>query len=179
MRKTAALLLVALLFCFSVEAQAITKTSQKEFAVRAMAETFKEYNNGLSRDTARKYAELVFEAAGKFGENPFVIAAIIIVESTAKTNARSNGNYGLMQVRWRVHKKDLIKKYGLKNDKDLFKPKENIFAGTGIFSKYRAGGSLEAGLKKYAGGASTTDKVKAYMAEIERKYAKINSSQKR
>lgn len=60
---------------------------------------------------------------------------MIVHESNARTNAISKGgDYGLMQVRWKVHRKD----FGIKNSADLLNPELNIDVGTQIFARYYA-----------------------------------------
>ena len=66
-------------------------------------------DNLFSRYRASKeLTGIVISAGEKFGIDPKVIAAIIVVESSARPKAVSKGgDYGLMQVRWRVHKNDI------------------------------------------------------------------------
>lgn len=147
--------------------------NQREAKIRAISDTLKYYNNTLSNAKTREYATLITDIASKRGENPFAIGALIIAESTGRTNAYSKGNYGLLQVKWRVHKKMLKKKFPtIKTEKDLFKPRENILAGTEIFARVRNGGDIQSGLRKYMGGSSSLEKVKRYLSEIEDRYKK-------
>lgn len=148
---------------------------QREAAVRAIADTFTEYNRKLSMSTAKEYAKHVMDASLKFKEDPFVVAALVIVESTVKANAYSNGNYGLMQIRWKSHKNELVKKFpGIRREKDLFKPRENIMAGVEILSEYKSKSvDIAAALKKYSGGSSSHfSKVQRYVREMETKAKK-------
>lgn len=98
---------------------------------------------------------IVLEAGHKYGVDPEVIAAIIVVESSARIKAISKGgDYGLMQVRWKVHKKDIQRKFpNIKTAEDLLNPYNNIMVGTGIFARYRSQKkTLREALIRYSGG---------------------------
>ena len=97
---------------------------------------FQRYNKNLHKNII----ELVIQAGEKYSISPLVLASIIVVESSANPNAISKGgDYGLMQVRWKVHYKDIKKNYPqVKTAKDLLDPKVNIFTGTQIFARYYA-----------------------------------------
>jgi hypothetical protein len=148
--------------------------------IKAISHVFRQYNNKLDNTTASEYANIVKNASEKFGEDPFIIAALIVVESTVKANARSKyGDYGLMQVRWKVHKKKLTQKYpNIKTEKDMYKPLENITAGTEIFSSYRksAEGDVIEAMKAYSGGGmSLWEKISVVMNQIEIKYYEFSN----
>ena len=82
------------------------------------------YNRNLSRTQADYFADLVFEASAEYHVPQALIAAIIMCESSARPNVISKGgDYGLMQVRYRVHK-----------IRNLLDPRVNIFAGTKILA---------------------------------------------
>ena len=148
--------------------------------IKAISHVFRQYNNKLDDATANEYANIVNSTSEKFDEDPFIIAALIVVESTVKANARSKkGDYGLMQVRWKVHKKKLMQKYpNIKTEKDMFKPLENITAGTEIFSSYRdsAGGDVIEAMRAYSGGGlSLWEKASVVMFHIEAKYNEFSN----
>ena len=83
--------------------------------------------------------------------SPLVIASIIVRESGAKPNSISKGgDYGLMQVRYKVHKDKV------KSAKDLFNISTNIDIGTRIFASYYARQkTLYGALYRYSGGNRT------------------------
>jgi len=115
---------------------------------------FTRVNRGLDSSTASNYASHVLEASGEFGVHPFMIASIIIRESTVKQNARSRHAYGLMQINWRAHRKGLTKAFStIRTLDDLLQPRNNIFAGTYIFSWYlrSSDGDVDKALSKYLG----------------------------
>ena len=88
----------------------------------------------------QNYADIIIQAGEKFKIEPYVIAAIIVHESTVNYKAVSKGgDYGLMQVRWKVHEKAIKAEYPkVKTAKDFFDPKTNVFFGTRIFSECAA-----------------------------------------
>ncbi|MBQ6664109.1 MAG: transglycosylase SLT domain-containing protein [Synergistaceae bacterium] len=104
---------------------------------------------------SRNLTNIVLEAGQRYGVDSEVIAAIIVVESSAKSKAVSKGgDYGLMQVRWKVHKKDIQRKFpNIKTAEDLLKPYNNIMVGTGIFARYQSQKkTLREALIRYSGG---------------------------
>lgn len=115
-----------------------------------LSELFLHYNCKLSMKEANYYAGLVIKAGKKYSVDPSLIASMIVHESNARTNAISKGgDYGLMQVRWKVHHKD----FGIKNSSDLLKPELNIDVGTQIFARYYAQKkSIRKALLRYSAG---------------------------
>ena len=145
---------------------------QREAQIRSIAELFSRYNKKLSAKQARQYAEYILQAGDKFGQEPFVLAAMVVHESSANASAVSRGgDYGLMQVRWNVHKKRIMKQYpSVKKAKDFLDPKVNILVGTEIFTEYRSdvGPDLRAGLLRYsAGNKKLANKIFATVKELE------------
>ena len=101
---------------------------------------------------------IVISAGEKFGIDPKIIAAIIVVESSAKPKAVSKGgDYGLMQIRWNVHKKDIQCRFpSIKAAEDLLDPSVNVQIGTEIFARYSSQrNTLRGALLKYSGGNKT------------------------
>lgn len=110
---------------------------------QSISRLFMRYNRNLSRTQANYFADLTFKAGAKYYISPALIAAIIICESSARPRVISKGgDYGLMQVRYRVHKVE-----------NLLNPEINIFTGTRIFAQYRKGRSLYSALTRYSGGS--------------------------
>ena len=161
-----------------------TVNKQNEARVEAIVDLFVRRNPKLSRKRAAEYAEYIIQAAEKFGQDPFVIAAMIVHESTVRYDAMSRGwDYGLMQVRWSVHKKKISKKYPhIKTAKDVLDPKYNILIGTEIFASYRAsaGSDLRRGLLGYsAGNKKLADKIFSTKQGLEKTYQKLLSTGKK
>lgn len=84
--------------------------------------------------------------------SPYEIIAIGMVESSLRTNAVSQtGDYGLMQVNCRSHKKKLRKIFGFKNcEKDLLIIENNMKAALLVFSIFRKNYKQCTGQKVYA-----------------------------
>ena len=156
---------------------AMTQAEKKRKArLTCISDLFLRYNKKLSREGAMKYAEYIVQAGEKFGQDPFVIAAMIVNESSARHDAVSRGgDYGLMQVRWRVHRKDITKKYPhIREASDMLNPKDNVLVGTEIFSRYRASApDLRGGLLRYsAGNKKLARKIFAVLEGLESSYHK-------
>ncbi|MCL2146702.1 MAG: lytic transglycosylase domain-containing protein [Synergistaceae bacterium] len=156
------------------------KIFSENYQVNAISHVFLQHNKQLDNVTANEYANIIRNTSEKFGEDPFIIAALVVVESSVQNDALSKGgDFGLMQVRWKVHKNKLIKKYPtIKTEIDMFKPKENITAGTEIFSNYRksADGDIKKAMVAYSGGSSTHwTKVNNVVSQIKAKYNEFSN----
>jgi len=135
------------------------KAKEEEFCVssakiQVIVSAFTRVNRALDQATAALYATHVIEASENFGVHPFMIASIIIRESTVKPNARSRYAYGLMQINWKAHRKGLKKAFSdIRTLEDMIKPRNNIMAGTWIFSWYlkSSNGDINKALAKYLG----------------------------
>ena len=135
---------------------------------------FMRVNPRLSSSDAKKYIEIIFDACAKFKQDPYVIAGIIVHESTVNSKAVSKGgDYGLMQVRWKVHTKAIKQRFPkVKHGKDILDARTNIFFGTEIFSDCmkKSNGDVSKGLLRYsAGNTKLRDKVLATVKELQRK----------
>ena len=122
---------------------------------RNIYQLFTKANPKLSAGTAKNYTDIVIEAGKKYNQDPYVIAAMIVHESTVNYKAVSKGgDYGLMQVRWKVHEKAIKKEYPkIRKATDFFDPKTNIFFGTRILSECAAKSkNLKGALLRYSGG---------------------------
>ena len=141
----------------------------------SIATLLRKYNKKLTAEKAYDYAVYIIQASDRFKQNPFVIAAMVVNESSARSDAISRGgDYGLMQVRWRVHQKKIRKKYPhIEEAKDILNPKDNLLVGTEIFSTYRATAKqdVRGALMYYsAGNERLADKVLAVVAQLEKSY---------
>lgn len=139
---------------------------------RNIYQLFMKHNPKLSADSAKKYSEIVIEAANKFKQNPYVIAAIIVHESTVNNKAVSKGgDYGLMQVRWSIHSKAIKQRFPkVRHAKDMFDARTNIFFGTEIFTDCmrKSNNDVAKGIMRYsAGNSRLRDKVLSTVRELE------------
>ncbi len=130
-------------------------TKHRKAQKKSIAALLKSYNSKLGQKAALQYAEYILQASEKFRQDPFVVAAMIVKESSARHDAVSRGgDYGLMQVRWRVHRRSITQKYPhIKNAKAMLEPKYNILVGTEILARYCASADdLRGGLMRYSAG---------------------------
>ena len=158
---------------FSVEKTEARKVN--EARRKSIAALLRQHNKKLSDEEAYNYAIMIMQASDKFGQNPFVIAALVVSESSARSDAVSRGgDYGLMQVRWRVHEKKIRNKYPhIAKANDMLDPKDNLLVGTEIFSIYRASAKQDVrdALMFYsAGNKRMTEKVFTLLAQLEKSY---------
>jgi soluble lytic murein transglycosylase-like protein len=130
--------------------------------VTAIIATFlKQRNPKLSEKTAREYAWYITDAGREFGVDPFLVASILVKESTAKKDARSpKGAYGLMQIHWKAHQKSIRKAFGIiKTLDDLMEPQNNIRVGTYLFANHiRRYQDTDRALDRYLGAPRTSYK---------------------
>ena len=157
-KKILCALVLVLAFAGSVSAAA-----KQDVRAQRIQQLFRTHNPKLEAQTAQTYTGHVMEAASKYKQDPYVIAAIIVHESTVNNKAVSKGgDYGLMQVRYRVHEKAIKKEYPkVKKAADMFDPRTNIFFGTRILSECAAKSKdLRGALMRYSGnGTKLTAKV--------------------
>ena len=141
---------------------------------KSIANLLQRYNRNLNDQAALKYAGYILQACERFDQDPFVVAAMIVNESSARHDAVSKGgDYGLMQVRWRVHRKSIVKKYPhIKDAKGILDPEYNVLVGTEILARYCvAANNLRDGLMRYsAGNKKLADKVFAALKGLQNSY---------
>ena len=141
----------------------------QEGRAKNIVSLFTRGNPSLSAKTAESYAQIILEAGQKYRIDPYAIAALIVHESTVNANAVSKGgDYGLMQVRWKVHAKEIQREHRVKSSKGLMKPRVNIFFGTRILSEcYAKAGTIEGAIRLYSGGnRKLVSKVTRTMREL-------------
>ena len=150
---------------------------------RNIYQLFTTANPKLSAGTAKKYVDIVIAAGKKYKQDSYVIAAIIVHESTVKANAVSKGgDYGLMQVRWRVHEKAIKAEYPkVKRATDFLDARTNIFFGTRILSECAAKSKdLRGALMRYSGGGTkVTAKVMNTVRQLQAMDSKAKPKTKR
>lgn len=135
------------------------KQHQDDRVKKAIGKGLQSYNKEVSAATGLEYADYIVEACSQFGiDDPALIAALIVKESTVRPNARSRYAHGLMQINWNVHKKSISNKFPwIKTLNDLMVPKNNILVGTWILSRHlnTSGGDLDKALYLYLGRAGS------------------------
>ena len=165
----------AVIFLFILAGESYpAQKKEPDNRARNIYQLFTGVNPNLSQADAKKYAEIVIEAAEKFKQDPYVIAGIIVHESTVNNKAVSKGgDYGLMQVRWKIHEKAIKQRFPkVKRAKDMFDARVNIFFGTEIFRDCmnKSDDDFQKGLMRYsAGSTKLRDKVTATVKELRAK----------
>lgn len=154
------------------------QTELPSSTIQVIVSAFTRVNGNLDESTAASYAVNIIEAAERFGVHPFMVASIIIRESTVKQNARSRYAYGLMQINWKAHRKGLKAAFNhIQTLDDLLQPRNNILAGTWIFSWYlkSSEGNIDRALAKYLGrsGKKYIRRVLAGYHEMLKEYEKM------
>lgn len=165
------LVIILLILCASLsESEAAKKPDPR---AKNIADLFMRVNPEVNKKQADKYSAIIIEAAEKFNQDPYVIAAIVVHESTVRANAVSKGgDYGLMQIHWKAHYKTLQQRFSIKSSKGLFDPRINIFFGTEIFADCmkKSSTDLWGALMRYSSGSrKLATKVIATVQELQRK----------
>lgn len=141
---------------------------------KSIANLLRRYNRKLDKQVASGYAEYILQASEKFQQDPFVVAAMIVNESSARHDAVSKGgDYGLMQVRWHVHRRTITKKYPhIKDASGILDPEYNVLVGTEILARYCAAAEdLRGGLMRYsAGNKKLAEKIFAVLKGLQDSY---------
>ena len=122
-------------------------TNEQRTVSRYLANRYK-----IATDHSHEFVQLAFEAAKELSLDPWLILAIMSVESSLNPKAVSSvGAQGLMQVHARVHANKFANHGGVAM---AFDPQTNIRVGAGILREYigRHGG-VKAALKAYVGAA--------------------------
>ncbi|HWS75532.1 MAG TPA: lytic transglycosylase domain-containing protein [Quisquiliibacterium sp.] len=107
----------------------------------------------LASDQTQELVEQAYRTAKEAKLDPWLVLAVISVESSFNPRAQSNkGAQGLMQVLTRVHAEKFAPFGGVAA---AFDPLANMRVGTQILKEYlvRAEGSVEHALKSYVGAA--------------------------
>ena len=128
-------------------------TREQNRRVQAIAYYFRRVNPRVSAANATRYAELIEKCAQSSKLDPFLVAAILVKESTVKPNAVSKGNYGLMQINWKANSPWIRKTFPVKTKQQLLEPENNIRIGARILASniQRANGDVDKGLDRYRG----------------------------
>ena len=174
--------LCALIFTFILAGESYpAQKNAPNNRARNIYQLFMRVNPRLAEESAKKYAQIIIEAAEKFKQDPYVIAGIVVHESTVNNKAVSKGgDYGLMQVRWKVHEKAIKQRFPkVKRANDMFDARTNIFFGTEIFRDCmrKSDGDFRKGLMYYsAGNTKLRDKVTATVNDLRAKDSSKNAN---
>ena len=104
----------------------------------------------VSNEAVREIVEISFSAGGKFEVDPYVVIAVIAIESSFNPLAESGaGALGLMQVMPLIHRKKFEKYGGFDKSLDV---KVNVYVGTEILKNfYLRYGNYQRALLAYVG----------------------------
>ena len=104
----------------------------------------------VSNEAMREIVEVSFSAGGDFEVDPYVILAVIAIESSFNPLAESSaGALGLMQVMPLIHRKKFEKYGGFDKSLDI---KVNVYVGTEILKNfYLRYGNYQRALLAYVG----------------------------
>ena len=104
----------------------------------------------VSNEAVREIVEISFSAGDKFEVDPYVVIAVIAIESSFNPLAESGaGALGLMQVMPLIHRKKFEKYGGFEKSLDV---KVNIYVGTEILKNfYLRYGNYQRALLAYVG----------------------------
>jgi soluble lytic murein transglycosylase-like protein len=123
----------------------------------------------IAAEAAERMVGASYRAAREVGLDPFVVLAVISVESRFNPIAESvMGAKGLMQIIPRYHREKLADQGG---EAAIWDPETNILVGAQILQEYvYRTGTLEAGLQYYNGALSDSraQYAQKVMAERER-----------
>ena len=170
-------ILFAILLVFALFGLSEAKTTSKADNISKL---FTSVNPSLNAKTAKNYANIIISACEKYKQDPYVIAALVVHESTVNAKVISKGgDYGLMQIRWAVHEKSIKKEFPkVKKAKDILDAKINIYYGTELFAYCaKKGGSKRGGVLRYsAGNEKLADKVMNTVKELQNMDKQSNST---
>ncbi|NLB83974.1 MAG: lytic transglycosylase domain-containing protein [Synergistaceae bacterium] len=153
-----------------------TKRDQRN-RLKAIETYFSRKNSRVSARNIQHYAKLIDEYSARYDLDPFLVASILVKESTVKEKAVSRGNYGLMQINWKANKPWIVKSLPVRSTKDLLNPENNIRLGATILSANikKSGGDVDKGLDKYRGRslASYRNSVLSHYTAIARIFRQL------
>ena len=165
-------------FGSSSEYQYMQKRYGKKYATRrvlVIRDFFLRKNPNLSPKAAKSYAALVERICRNYSVDPFLVAAVIVKESTVQVKAKSGVAYGLMQINWEANKKWIPKVFPtIKSRRNLLHSRPNIYVGTYMLQKAleKSRGSVDRALDSYRGKSITEyrRKIHAFYAEMVRDF---------
>ncbi len=135
----------------SMEGYRSAKDQQKR--VQAIESYFRRVSPKVTAANASLYAGYIERYSQQYKVDPFLVAAILVKESTVKANAVSRGNYGLMQINWKANGPWIRRTFSISDKNQVLSPDNNIRIGTCIIaSKIRdTRGDVDKALDRYRG----------------------------
>lgn len=102
---------------------------------------------------AAEYARLLVSESRKRNVDPYVAAAVLLIESGGRESVVAGGCVGLMQIKWSVHKKWVPRTFpGIRSLNDMKKAQNNIAVGVAILGDAsKRTTSLRGALYRYRG----------------------------
>ena len=154
------------LSCLLVICDMSNANEHNENVIILLAQVIHKYQPILDPVVVNKIANAIIVEATKNDFSPYLLTAIMWVESQFKTTAKSSkGAMGLMQVRYLVWKEDPIIKENDINVDNIYWIDININCGARILRKYfdESNGSIVTALNRYHTGENELPKdVKYY-----------------
>ncbi|MGI6784433.1 MAG: transglycosylase SLT domain-containing protein [Aminivibrio sp.] len=129
-----------------------SKTDQAK-RLKAIETYFRKKNPKIPLKNISYYAQLVEDCSARYNLDPFLVASVMVKESTIKEKAVSKGNYGLMQINWKANRPWIVKNYPIRSTKELLTPSYNVSIGTHILAANikKCKGDVDRGLDRYRG----------------------------
>ena len=130
-----------------------------------------EQNSRMNAVRQARIARAVVASARKYDVDPYLVASVLLVESSGDPFAISNKDaVGIMQIH--------VPTWGALVDMEqinLFRIEDNIDLGTRILADYTARFGLSDGLMRYLGAPDVTEEALQYVARIEGIYLNRNA----
>ena len=151
------LILIVLFFWTLPQTSAQAATPSRTVAVGIISRELNAIMTPLKIKGASKkataYAKYIWEAHTKYGVDPFLVAALLCVESKGRADAKTKTCVGLMQISVPANMQWIPKHFPkIKTTKDLLKPRNNIMVGAFILAEATKGTSTpRQALFKYLG----------------------------
>ena len=121
----------------------------------------------VSQTERSRIARAVVASARKHDVDPFLVASVLVVESSANPFAISGKEaVGIMQIH--------VPTWGPLADSEqinLFRVEDNVDLGTRILKDYISRHGLWAGLTRYLGAPGPTEEAQAYLERIQSLYS--------
>jgi len=130
--KVALFIIIFLLFFHSPTSFPGLDLDQREQTIREILEVLERHPTGLASVTKEELAEVIYEEANRYNQDPKFLLALIAIESEFKNwSVSEQGAKGLMQIMPYVAK-SLARELGIEwsGDRTLFNPYLNIRMGS-------------------------------------------------
>ena len=127
--------------------------------VHVIADHIIKSNPKVCKKIAEDYACYILNACNEWKLDPFILTAVITVESNFNRNAinSKSGAIGMMQILWQHHGKNIINAFGhIDKKEDIFIAENGIDTGSWILYWYLRTyeGSYKKALKRYSGSSN-------------------------